>query len=169
MAEIFRPLAELLTGSEIVAQIVSFLILFFLMKRFAWRPFIKVLDDRRSRIASEFKKIDDAKSEAQAIRADYEARLSSIETEARARIQAAVEEGRKAAEEIRQDAREESEKIFVKAQESIKAEVAKAEENLKDKIVNLTVDIAGKVIQERLTVEDDKAIVETFIREMEKR
>ena len=43
------------------------------------------------------------------------------------------------------------------------------EETLKDKIVNLTVDIASKVVQERLTVNDDKAIVETFIKEMEKK
>lgn len=162
-------LLKLLSRNEIVAQIITFLILLFLMKRFAWKPFLKVLDDRRERIASDFRKIDETKTEVEKLRLDYEARLSSIEAEAKARIQAAVEEGRKAAEEIRQSAREEGEKTLVKAQESIKAEVAKAEEALKDKIVNLTIDIAAKVIQEKLTVEDDKAIVETFIKEMEKK
>ena len=161
-------LLKLLSTNEIVAQVITFMILLFLMKRFAWIPFLKVLDDRRERIASELKKIDDAKAEVGGIKADYEARLAAIETEARARIRSAVEEGMKKAEEIRQDARSEGEKILAKAQESIKAEIAKAEETLKDKIVNLTVDIASKVVQERLTVEDDKAIVETFLKEMEK-
>ena len=160
---------KLLSANELIAQIVTFLILLFLMKRFVWKPFLKVLDDRRERIASEFKKIDDTKAEVNKIRCDYEARVASIEAEAKSKIEAAIEEAKKLAEEIRQGAREESEKIFAKAQDSIKAEVAKAEETLKDKIVNLTIDVAAKVIQEKLTVDDDKAIVETFIREMEKK
>ena len=53
-------LLKLLNANEIAAQIITFLILLFLMKRFAWKPFFKVLDDRRERIASEFKKIDEA-------------------------------------------------------------------------------------------------------------
>ena len=162
-------LLKLLSANELVAQIIAFLILLFLMKRFVWKPFLKVLDDRKNRIASEFKSIDDAKDEVAKIRADYEARLAHIEAAAKERILSAVEEGRKAAEEIRRLARADGEQILAKAQESIKAEVAKAEETLKDKIVNLTIDVAAKVIQEKLTVEDDKAIVETFIREMEKK
>ena len=47
-------------------------------------------------------------------------------------------------------------------------EVAKAKEELKDQIVNLAVDVAGKVIEERLTVEDDKKIAEHFLEEIEK-
>ncbi|MFA6321218.1 MAG: F0F1 ATP synthase subunit B [Candidatus Omnitrophota bacterium] len=162
-------LLKLLSTNEIVAQVITFLVLLFLMKRFAWKPFLKTLDDRKARIASEFKQLEDAKAEVNSIKADYESRLSTIEAEARARIHTAIEEGRVAAEEIRQLAREDGEKIFAKAQESIKAEVAKAEEALKDKIVNLTIDVAAKVIQERLTEADDKAIVETFIKAMEKK
>ena len=158
---------KLLSANEIVAQIITFLILLFLMKRFAWKPILKVLDDRRSRIATELKNIENARAEAQRAKDDYQARLAAIEAEARSKIQAAINEGKKAGEEMRQSAREESEKIFAKAQENIKAEVAKAEEALKDKIVNLTIDVAARVIQERLTVEDDRKIVETFIREME--
>lgn len=162
-------LLKLLSANEIVAQVITFLFLLFLMQRFAWKPFLKTLDDRKEHIASEFKKIEDIKAEVNNLKNDYESRLSSIESEAKARIHVATEEGRVAAEEIRQLAREDGEKIFAKAQESIKAEVAKAEEVLKDKIVNLTIDIASKVIQEKLTEADDKAIVETFIKEMEKK
>ncbi|MFA5143075.1 MAG: F0F1 ATP synthase subunit B [Candidatus Omnitrophota bacterium] len=162
-------LLKLLSTNEIVAQVVTFLILLFLMKRFAWRPFLKVLDDRKERIAAEFKAIDAARDEASRLRADYEKAMAGVEEEARKRIEEAVEEARCAAEAIRQDARDEGEKILAKTQETIKQEVAKAEEELKDTIANLTVDIAAKVVQERLTAEDDKKIVETFIREMEKK
>ena len=162
-------LLKLLSANEIVAQVITFLILLFLMKRFAWKPLLKVLDDRRERIDSEFTKIDEAKASVDKLKEDYESRISSIEEEARRRIQEAVEEARLTAEKIRQEARIEGDMILAKAQDSIKAEVAKAEEELKDRIVNLTVDIASKVIQERLSVNDDAKIVETFIKEMEKK
>ncbi|MDD5427765.1 MAG: F0F1 ATP synthase subunit B [Candidatus Omnitrophica bacterium] len=162
-------LLKLLSANEIVAQVITFLLLLFLMKRFAWKPFLKTLDTRKERIASELKRIEAAKAEVNGLKTDYESRLASIEAEAKNRIRAAVEEGRKSAEDIRRLAREDGERIFAKAQESIKAEVAKAEEALKDKIVNLTIDVASKVVQERLTEEDDRAIVETFIKEMEKK
>ncbi len=160
-------LLKLLSANEVVAQIITFIILLFLMKRFAWKPFLKVIDQRRERIASEFEKIANAKAEVESIKADYESRIRSIQTEATAMIGAAAEEARKLAEDIRQSARDESEKIFAKAEESIKAEAAKAEEALKDRIVNLTIDVASKVIEERLTAKDDRAIAESFIRGLE--
>ncbi|MDO8525770.1 MAG: F0F1 ATP synthase subunit B [Candidatus Omnitrophota bacterium] len=152
-----------------MAQIVTFAILLFLMKRFAWKPFLKVLDDRRARIASEFKNIEDIKSEASKLKSDYESRLARIEEDAREKIRAAIEDGKLQAEDIRGLAREEGERILAKARESIKAEVARAEEALKDRIVNLTIDVAAKVIEERLTAEDDRAIAESFIRRLENR
>jgi len=162
-------LLKLLNTNELVAQIAAFLVLLFLMKRFAWRPLLKTLDDRRSSIASEFKNIEDAKSAAENLRSDYAGKLARIEEETREKIRMAVEEGKVQAERIREEAREEGSRILVKAQDNIKAEVAKAEEALKERIVDITIDIAGKVVQERLTVEDDKKIVETFLKEMEKR
>jgi len=162
-------LFKLLSANEVAAQIITFLILLFLMKRFMWKPFLGILDRRRELIVSEFKKIDDTRADVERLKAGYETKLSSIEAEAKEMIRAAVEESKREAEDIRQSAREEGEKILAKAQESIKAEVAKAEEELKDRIVNLTIDVASKVIEEKLTVENDRAIVETFIKEMEKR
>ncbi|MDD5436471.1 MAG: F0F1 ATP synthase subunit B [Candidatus Omnitrophica bacterium] len=162
-------LLKLLSTNEIAAQVITFLVLLFLMKRFAWKPFFKVLDDRKERIASEFKKIDDTKNEVAGLRADYETRISLIEDEARKRIEQAIDEGRKAAELIRQGAREEGETILAKAQESIKQEAAQAEEELKDRIVDITIAIASKVVEEKLTFEDDRKIVGRFIKELEKK
>ncbi len=162
-------LLKLLNTNEIVAQIIAFLVLLYLMKRFAWKPILKTLDDRRSRIVSEFKNIEDAKAEANKLRSDYSGRLAGIEEEAREKIRIAIENGKLQAEKIREEAREEGSRILAKAQDNIKSEIAKAEEALKEKMVEITIDIAGKVVQERLTVEDDKKIVETFLKEIENR
>lgn len=162
-------LLRLLSTNEIVAQVIAFLALLFLMKCFAWKPLLKTLDDRRTRIAAEFKNIADAKAEADRLRSDYAGKLAQIGEEARERIRIAIEDGKTQAERIREEARGEGERILEKAKDSIRSEIAKAEEALKEKIVDITIDIAGKVIQERLTVEDDKKIVETFLNEIEKR
>lgn len=161
-------LLKLLSTSEIFAQVVSFLVLLFLLRLFAWKKLIKLLDDRRERIASDFKKIDDAKADVELLRSEYERRLAVIAQEAKAKIEEAIIEGRKAAEGIRQDAQTEGEKIIEKAKDNIKAEIAKAEEKLKNWIVSLTIDAAGRVIQEKLTEENDKKLVEEFLKEMEK-
>jgi F0F1-type ATP synthase membrane subunit b/b' len=55
-------LLKLLSGSEIVAQIISFLVLLFILRIFLWDKVLKVLDNRRERIASEFKQIEDTKN-----------------------------------------------------------------------------------------------------------
>jgi len=50
-------LLKLLSANEIVAQIISFLLVFTLLRIFVWKHFLKILDDRRDRIASELKVI----------------------------------------------------------------------------------------------------------------
>ena len=55
-------LLKLLTAKEIVAQIISFLLLMALLRVFAWKKLLNLLDERRARIASEFKKIEDTQA-----------------------------------------------------------------------------------------------------------
>ena len=55
---------KLLSANEIVAQILSFLLLLAILRIFAWKRLLKLLDDRRESIALEFRKIEDAQSAA---------------------------------------------------------------------------------------------------------
>ena len=160
-------LLKLLSTSEIFAQVVSFLLLLFLLRIFAWQRLLKLLDDRKERISSEFKSIDEAKSDIAKLKESYEARLASISEEARAKILEAVNEGRRQAEELRQNALSEGQALIARARDDVKAEILKAEEKLKNRIVNLTIDAAEKVMQEKLSEGQDRKLIEEFLKELE--
>ena len=162
-------LLKLLSASEIVAQLVCFLLALAIFRVFLWRRFLKILDDRKDRIASEFKEIEAARSDVEVMRKGYESRLAAIDETGRARIQEAIKEGRRIADEIRMDAQTDAEKMVENAKGSIRMELAKAKEDLKDTMIDLTVRVAEHVVQEKLSDTEDRKIVERFLKEMDKK
>ena len=68
-------LLKLLSTSEIVAQILGFLLLFFLLRAFAWKRLLALLDERKARISSEFQKIEETKAALERIKTDYESAI----------------------------------------------------------------------------------------------
>jgi len=159
-------LLKLLSANEIIAQGVCFLLLLAVLRVFLWNRFLKLLDARKERIASELKAIDAAKADVEKLKNNYDGRISRIEEEAREKIRSAIVEGKRDAQEIREKAQEDAERIFEKTRENIKAEAAKAEETLKNRIVDIAIGAAEKVIEERLSEAGDRKLVEGFINKL---
>jgi F-type H+-transporting ATPase subunit b len=160
-------LLKLLSTSQILAQIVSFLILLAIMRIFVWKKFLKLLDDRRDRIASELTHLEAAKKAVESLKAGYEAKVASMDAVAQSKIEEAVAEGERIAKEIIQRARFEAEKAGVNAREMINGELKKAREDLRKDIVDLTIAVAEKVIAEKITDDDDRKLVEDFLKKAE--
>jgi len=158
----------MLSANEIFAQILSFFLLLFLLKHFAWKRILGLLDQRKAKISAEFQKIEGAKVEIIRMKTDYESKLALIQDQAQAKIKEAIEEARKINEEMRKKAHEDAQDIITDARNQVKYEVSKVEEQLKDKIVDIALGAAKTVIQERLTEDGDRKIVEDFIKEIEK-
>lgn len=158
-------LLRLLSANEIVAQIVCFLILLWILRAVLWKKVLATLDARREKIADEFRRADEARGAAERLKADYEQHLARIADEAHARMNDAIAEGRRQGDEIRDRAEKDASRILENSKESIKAELAQAKEALKDEIVNLTIAVTEKIIQEKYTEADDKRLIEDFLRE----
>ncbi|MDP3790549.1 MAG: F0F1 ATP synthase subunit B [Candidatus Omnitrophota bacterium] len=161
-------LLKLLDTSQIIAQAISFLILFFILRVIVWKRFLKVLDDRKEKISSEFKSIEDSKDEVEQLKSDYKARIDNIDEIAKVRLEEAVSEGRRIAEEIRENANAEALQIIEKTDEAIKSELSRAREEFRDDIVDIAITAAGKVIEEKLTESEDKKIVEDFLKRLDR-
>lgn len=161
-------LLKLLDTSQIAAQVISFLVLFFVLRSLVWKRFLKVLDDRKERFASEFKSIEDSKAEVAGLKADYESQMDNIDQIAKAKLEEAISEGRRIAEEIRENANAEALQIIEKTDEAIKLELSRAREEYRDEIVDIAISAAGKVIEEKLTEAEDKKIVEDFLNRLDK-
>lgn len=160
-------LLKLLSTSEIVAQVISFLILFFLLRVFAWKRILKTLDDRKARIALELKSIEDAKKEIANVKLGYEEKLEAIQRLAKQKLEEAVREGKKITEDFRKKAYEDAQEIINKARQDIKYELFRAKEELKEKVVELAIGAAQNLIKERLTQDDDKKLVKEFLDSIE--
>jgi len=161
-------LLKLLSTSQIVAQIVSFLILLFVLRIFVWKKFLNILDSRKERISAELRTISDTQAQASRLKAEYETALSRMEEDAHARIQTAVSEGRKMASAIKNEAEREADRIIYAAKNTIKEEVAQAKSELKKEMVDLAIGAAEKVIEDRLTEDQDRKIVEEFLNKVNK-
>ena len=156
-------LLKLLSASEIVAQIISFLVLLFILRIFAWKKILALLDQRKEKISSELASAESSRLEIERLKSDYEVRLNSIELAANERIKAAVNEGRKIAEEIKKKAEEQAKEIIKEANDDINQEFLKAKEELKSYIVDLTLTATENVIERRLTAKDEKKLIEDFL------
>jgi len=161
-------LLKLLSANEVVAKIISFLLLLIIMRLLVWKKFLKVLDDRKNKVASESKNIEETKKEIEKLKSDYERKLDQITETAKLKMQDAIAEGKRIAQEIKQGAELDSQKMIKNAEEAIKDELVRARDALRDDIVNLTISAAEKVVGEKLTDAEDKKLVEGFLRQVEK-
>ena len=162
-------LLKLLSTSEIIAQVINFLLLVILLRVFLWRRVLKLLDERRDRIVSQMESIENTKKDVEKMKADYEARLNAIEDIKRLKVREAVEEGREEAEAIKKEAHLSAQKIMDSAESDIKQEVARAREGLKDDIVDLTMKAVENIVKEKLTEKTDRKLVEDFLDSLEKK
>src|SRR6266581_6900950 len=123
---------------QVATQILGFLLLVWLLRKFAWGPVLKGLEDRRQKIAGDFREADQTKAEANELKGAYEQKLRGADTEARSRIQSAVAEGQKVASEIRAQAQAEAAQRLERALDEVAREREKAKEQLKQEVVRLS-------------------------------
>lgn len=161
-------LFKLLNANIVVTQIACFFLVLWLLKKFLWKPVFSVLEERRARIDAELKTIDTAKADVSKLKGEYEAFLSRVEELAQQRIKEAEHQGEGKARDIREHARQEAERIVEDARKEIHFELAKARDILKADIVEMVIKVTERMIQEKLTFENDGKLIEKTLTELEK-
>ncbi len=156
-------LLKLLSTNEIVAQVLGFIILLTLLRVFAWKRVLGVLDKRKERIAQEFKKIEETRADIEKMKLDYNSKLDSIEQAAKHKLHEALNESKLILEEARKNGHVQAQEIIDNAKSSIKYELSKAKDELKNEIIDLTMKATESVIKEKLTGEGDRKLVREFL------
>ena len=154
---------------QIISQALSFLLLLWVLKRFAWRPLLAVLDERRARIERDLRDAALQKEEMSRLQEEYRKRLAVIEDEAREKIQQAVLEGKRVGLEIQDQARTQARAIIAKAQETVELELAKAKVTLRDQVAEMAVGAVERILREKLDAQADRRLVEAALDELEQR
>lgn len=143
---------------------VSFGIIFFILKKFAWKPILKALHDREESIQNALDSADKAKEEMKALQANNE----KILQEARAERDALMKEAREIKESIIAEAKEkaktEAEKMTAIARQNIQNEKMAAITELKNQVATLSLEIAEKILKEELSSTDkQKTLVKALL------
>lgn len=152
---------------QILTHIVGFLIVLWILRKFAWGPLLKVLEDRRQKIKSDFDAAADKRQQAEDLADQYAGKMRDIENEARTKLQDAIEDGRRVAAEIREEAREEARKIIDKARADLERDVAKAKVELRNQLVGMTMTATERVIRQTVDEGTHRQLITKFIDELE--
>ena len=155
--------------TEVLVQLVAFLIVFFALKKFAWKPLLAIIKSRREKFEDEWSGIEKTKQSVAALEKDYKAHLQKIEEEARAKMQESVQEGRRLAREIQEKARLESQASFEKAKANIELEVQKARLTLRQEIASLSIRVAEKILIEKMDGSQQEKKALEILGELEKK
>jgi F-type H+-transporting ATPase subunit b len=170
-AEPVNPIAQIsrdfgLDLPHFIAQVVSFLIVAGLLYKFAYHPILKVLEERRQRIADGLANADKIKAEL----ARTEASRMEILAKADARAIKLIEEARAAAARVQEQETQKAiaaaEQIITKAQEAAAADRARMLAELRREVGNLVVNTTAKVSGKILTADDQQRLADETTRQL---
>ncbi|MBF0331061.1 MAG: F0F1 ATP synthase subunit B [Candidatus Omnitrophica bacterium] len=161
-------LFKLLNPQMILAQMVCFALVLLVLKQFLWRPVFKVLEDRRKMIEDQIQSIEGVKAETVRLRVEMEKALASIEDTAQKRLREVEVLGEQKSREIKEKARVEAERIIDDARSELRFELMRCREALKGEVVDMVIKVTEQMIQEKLTFDQDKKLIEGLLSDLEK-
>lgn len=153
-------------GNTIVT-LASFLLLFWLIKRIAWKPLMTMLEERERVINSDLDKAAQAREISQKQQAETEEQLREARNNANELLNKAQIEGNALQKSIVKEANEDAQRIRQQAQREIEAERTRTLNNLRSEISELAIDIAEKVIGRELNATDQDRLIDEFIQGLE--
>ena len=160
-----KLISEFSTGL-FIWQVVIFVALLFLLKKFAWSPILGAVKDREDSIVSALKSAEKAREEMKALQSDND----KILKEAREAREVILKEGRTIRDNMVSEAKEtasaEAEKIVLAAKAQIENDKNKAVHELKNQVAELSLGIAEKILRAELAEPNrQKELIEVAINE----
>ena len=156
-----------LTISTIIGDFIliagSFLLLIFLVKKYAWGNITSILDQRAEKISSDIDGAELARKKAEELASKREAELAGSRTEAKTIIENAKETAEKSKSDILAEAKLEAGRLKEKANQEIAQNKAEALQSVKGEVADLTVSLAGKIISQNLDGHAHKELIDQYI------
>lgn len=156
-----------LTGGTLLFQFINFFVLVAILAKFAYKPLLKVLEDRRNKIESDLDAASQARKTAEQMQAEYEAQLRNARSEAQAIIDKAVKQADKEAQAQLNAIREQiaREKQIAQAEIANEREVAIRE--MRNEVVTLSMAVAEKLLQKNLDPDMNAKLVANCIDQLQ--
>ena len=134
-------------------QLVTFLLVLFLLARFAWKPIMNSLREREETIEGALRSAEQAKADMTKLKAENERLLEDARAERDAMLRTAQQTADRIVEEAKDKASAESNKIVESAKQAINAERQAALSDIKKQVATLSIEIAEKLLRNQLKEE----------------
>lgn len=152
----------------IVWSVLIFSIFFFILAKFAWKPILSAIKARDEMIKGSLESAERAREEMLKLQSDNEAILRKAREEREVILKEAREVRDRLISEAKGQASEEAEKLIEKARAGIESEKRKALSEIREQVANLSVDIAAKLVGEKLrqTGEQEK-LIDNYLKDID--
>ena len=144
----------------------SFLLLIFLVKKYAWGNITSILDARAEKITNDIDEAEAARKKAEELAAKREAELAGSRQEATTILETAKETAEKNKAHILSEANQEALRLKEKAQLEISQNKEEAMNSIKGDVADLTVNLAGKLLSQQLDSEGNRQLIDRYLNEL---
>ena len=153
-----------LDGWTFLAQICNLMIQLVIFKKLLLNPVKKVIAERKAKADSQIADAEKLRTEAEAMKAEYEQNLQNARTEANQIVAAAQKTAAARSEELLGEARAQAAALKQKAEADIAQERKKAVNEVKDEIGGMAMEIASKVVEREIKEADHQDLIDEFIK-----
>lgn len=147
----------------LVWTLLAFIVVLFILKKYAWKPILKGLNDREANIASSIATAERVKLEMAELKSENEALLAAAREERAAMLKEAKVIRDKMINDAKDDAKQQAAKIITEAQASISNQKMAAITDIKNQVGALVIEVSEKILRRELS---NKAEQEKYIRDL---
>jgi F-type H+-transporting ATPase subunit b len=149
----------------LITQIVTFIILLVLLRLYAYKPIMRMMDERSRRVKESMEQAESVKEQSARAEEELKKQLEEASREGQDRIARAVRAGEELKQKAEEEAKRETEKLIVKARSEIQQERDAAVAEVRREFADLTVLAAGKVIEKSLDKEEHRELIDKVLEE----
>jgi F-type H+-transporting ATPase subunit b len=147
--------------------IITFLVLLWLLKKFAWKPLLSALEARRESIRKSLDEAQQARRELEEVNKESARILRNAHVEAESIVVKSRADAERLREELKQKARADADAIVREARRQIETETGRALRQVRSEIADLSIEVASKLIHRNFSKEDNSALIEETLRQLE--
>jgi F-type H+-transporting ATPase subunit b len=149
----------------LLAQIINFIILFGLLYLVAYKPIMRMLDERSRKIKESMEQTEHIKQQAERAEEEAKKRINAAAKEGQEAVARAVKTGEEVKREAQEQAKQEAEALIVRARSEIQHERDEAIDELREEFADITIEAAGKVIDRTLDKKAHREIIQKVLDE----
>jgi F-type H+-transporting ATPase subunit b len=154
-------------GKALIIQLITFVLAFWVLQHWAFKPIVKIMDERRKTIDDGVKLTEQLRLEKAELDKNVAAQLHAARVKADGIIAEAQDAARDSIRQAEDKARAKADGILKEAQERTLQDIARMRKALEKEIVGLVADATGVIIDEKVDAKKDSELIERAIREQQ--